>query len=43
MAKNDAIKKGYVLFGNEPFLVKKITQTDTTLYFTSRLITAKRA
>lgn len=40
-SKDDAIKKGYASFGNEPFLVKKIVPTDTTLYFTSRLITAK--
>lgn len=40
-SKDDAIKKGYTLFGNEPFLVKKIVPTDTTLYFTSRLIAAK--
>lgn len=42
-SRDDAIKKGYGLFGNEPFLVKKITPTDTTLYFTSRLIAAKCA
>ena len=37
-SKDDAIKKGYELFGNTPFLVKKIIEMDIPIHFTSTLI-----
>jgi len=37
-SKDDALKKGYELFGNKPFLVKKIAEIEKTLHFTSNLI-----
>jgi len=37
-SKDDAIKKGYELFKNKPFLVKKISEMEKTLHFTSNLI-----
>jgi len=36
--RNDAIKVGIDKFGNEPFLVKKISETDEVQNFTSNLI-----
>lgn len=36
--RNDAIKIGIDKFGNEPFLVKKISEIDETQNFTSNLI-----
>lgn len=37
-SKDDAIKRGYELYGNTPFLVKKITEIEKTFHFTSNLI-----
>ena len=37
-SKDDAIKKGYELFGNKPFLVKQILEVEKTYHFTSNLI-----
>jgi hypothetical protein len=37
-SKDDAIKRGYELFGNKPFLVKKIVEIEKTFHFTSNLI-----
>jgi hypothetical protein len=37
-SKDDAIKKGYEMFGNKPFLVKKISEIEKTFHFTSNLI-----
>ncbi len=42
-SKEDAMKKGYQMFGNKPFLVRKITETETPLFFTSYLISAESA
>ena len=36
--RNDAIKVGIDKFGNQPFLVKKISEIDETQNFTSNLI-----
>ncbi len=36
-SKEDAIKRGYELFGNSPFLVKLITEIEDVLNFTSNL------
>jgi len=38
ISKTDAIKRGYELFGNVPFLVKHIVEVERTLTFTSGLI-----
>jgi hypothetical protein len=35
---NDAINRGYELFGNVPFLVKEIIEIETPAEFTSNLI-----
>lgn len=37
-SKEDAIKKGYELFGNSPFLVKLIIEVEEILNFTSNLL-----
>jgi len=37
-SKEDAIKKGYELFGNSPFLVKLIIEVEDILNFTSNLL-----
>jgi hypothetical protein len=37
-SKEDAIKRGYELFGNTPFLVKLIVEVEAVLNFTSNLI-----
>ncbi|HPD19108.1 MAG TPA: hypothetical protein PLF61_05550 [Candidatus Goldiibacteriota bacterium] len=37
-SKEDAIKRGYELFGNSPFLVKQIVETEEIINFTSNLI-----
>jgi len=37
-SKEDAIKRGYELFGNSPFLVKQIVEVEEILNFTSNLI-----
>ncbi len=40
-SKEDAIKKGYELFGNSPFLVKLITEIEEVLNYTSNLLISK--
>ena len=37
-SKEDAIKRGYELFGNSPFLVKLIIEVEEILNFTSNLL-----
>ena len=37
-SKEDAIKRGYELFGNSPFLVKMISEVEDILNFTSNLL-----
>ncbi len=37
-SKEDAIKKGYELFGNSPFLVKLISEVEEISNFTSNLL-----
>lgn len=37
-SKEDAIKKGYELFGNAPFLVKQVKEIEDILNFTSNLL-----
>jgi len=37
-SKEDAIKRGYELFGNSPFLVKLVTEVEDVLNFTSNLL-----
>jgi hypothetical protein len=37
-SKEDAIRQGYKLFGNTPFLVKHIVEVEIPEYFTSNLI-----
>ena len=37
-AKEDALKRGYEICGNGPFLVKRIEEYDTPIRFTSNLI-----
>ncbi len=41
-SKKDAIKRGYELFGNAPFLVKLITDVENILNFTSNLLVHTR-
>ena len=36
--KNDAIAEGYRRFGNVPFLVKRVVESEAPLNFTSNLI-----
>ncbi|MBA3062061.1 MAG: hypothetical protein FP833_03755 [Atribacteria sp.] len=37
-SKEDAIKRGYELFANSPFLVKMISEVEDILNFTSNLL-----
>ncbi len=37
-SKDDAIKRGYELFGNVPFLVKRVSEMEEVLFFTSNLL-----
>lgn len=37
-SEDDAIRRGYKEFGNKPFLVKKVTETDEATHFTNLLI-----
>lgn len=37
-SKTDAIRRGYELYGNKPFLVKKIAEVEESIHFTSALI-----
>jgi len=37
-SKEDAIRQGYKLFGNTPFLVKHVVEVELPEYFTSNLI-----
>lgn len=41
-SQNDAIKTGFEMFGNKPFLVKKIEAIEQTQNFTSNLILTRK-
>ena len=41
VSKEDAVKRGYELYGNVPFLVKQIVEKDRTLIFPSGLVRFK--